>query len=588
MNTLTSVNVGLPRDVEWQGRLVHTGIWKRPVTGRVMARRLDLDGDGQGDLVGHGGEQRAVLVYQLDSYRHWESYLQRHDFEYGQFGENFTVDGLPDSEVCIGDRYRIGTAVFEVTQPRVTCYRVGLRMSNPQMPALLVSHQRPGFYFRVIEEGEVGAGDEIEKVTDGPERMTVAEVSSLLYLPAPRRDRLVRAASIPALSLGWKASLEALVAADDAGLHSGNAGLTPSIAPPPAWRGFHELRVSAVRGECTDVWSYVLTAEDQSVLPAPLPGQFVVVKLDHGHGSAPVLRSYSLSGPPDGGTYRISVKRTAGVGSRYLIDSTHVGDSVEVSAPRGSFTLAAGAPLPVVLLSAGIGITPVLAMLHALASDPAHAEREVWWCYGARNSSEHPFAEEVRALLHDLPKSHSLIVYSKPGPEDRLGQQYDALGHLDLSSLEALRVPKQAAFYLCGPPAFLADFTTGLLSWGVAEAGIHKEIFGPEGSVTPGIVSAPSKPPHPPPGEVGTGPQISFVRTGLTVPWNGRFHSLLELAEACDVPARWSCRTGVCHTCECGLIDGSLRYEPEPLEPPATGNALICCSTPASAIELDL
>src|SRR6266567_6558632 len=136
MARLLSVNVGLPRDIEWKGRSVHTAIWKNPVTGRCRVGRLNVDGDGQGDLGGHGGEQRAVFVYQLGSYRYWQEFLERDDFTYGQFGENFTVDGLPDDEVCIGDRYRIGTAEFEVTQPRVTCYRVGLRMGEPEMPAL--------------------------------------------------------------------------------------------------------------------------------------------------------------------------------------------------------------------------------------------------------------------------------------------------------------------------------------------------------------------------------------------------------------------------------------------------------------------
>src|SRR4030095_6223808 len=170
MAQLLSVNVGLPRDIPWRGKTVHTAIWKNPVQGRHMVRRLNIDGDGQGDLLGHGGEHRAVMVYQLDSYRYWETYFHRHDFDYGQFGENFTVDGLSDNEVCIGDRYRIGTALFEVTQPRVTCYRVGIRMNNPQMPALLTSSGRPGFYFRVLQEGEVGAGDEIVKVGEAKER----------------------------------------------------------------------------------------------------------------------------------------------------------------------------------------------------------------------------------------------------------------------------------------------------------------------------------------------------------------------------------------------------------------------------------
>ena len=164
MARLVSVNVGLPRDIEWKGRTVHTGIWKDPVRGRCRVSRLNLDGDGQGDLAGHGGEQRAVFVYQLESYRYWQEQLKRNDFVHGQFGENFTIEGLPDDAVCIGDRYQIGSALFEITQPRVTCYRVGIRMNEPRMPALLTSSGRPGFYFRVLQEGEVGAGDEIVKV----------------------------------------------------------------------------------------------------------------------------------------------------------------------------------------------------------------------------------------------------------------------------------------------------------------------------------------------------------------------------------------------------------------------------------------
>jgi MOSC domain-containing protein YiiM len=139
--------------VSWHGRTVHTGVWKAPVDGPVMVRRLNIDGDGQGDLGGHGGVHRAVFVYQLGSYNHWQRFLDRDDFTHGQFGENFTVDGLPDDEVCVGDRFRIGGALFEVSQPRVTCYRVGLRMDDPRIPALLVEHHRPGFYLRVLEEG---------------------------------------------------------------------------------------------------------------------------------------------------------------------------------------------------------------------------------------------------------------------------------------------------------------------------------------------------------------------------------------------------------------------------------------------------
>jgi ferredoxin-NADP reductase/MOSC domain-containing protein YiiM len=587
VSLLVSVNVGLPVDVEWQGKVVHTAVWKRPVAGRVMARRLNLDGDGQGDLAGHGGEHRAVMVYQLDSYRYWETHLQRHGFEYGQFGENLTVDGLADDEVCIGDRYRIGGALFEVTQPRVTCYRVGIRMNNSQMPALLVSHKRPGFYCRVIEEGEIGAGDEIVKVADGPERVTVQEIDGLLYLPGHSQDQLQRALRIPSLSAGWRGSLAALVAAEENHRQGGNAGLVPSSAPPPAWPGFRPLRVVAIERESVDVLSFVLESEDQSPLPAPLPGQFLVFKLQLDRGAAPILRSYSMSGSPGAGTYRVSVKRSTGIGSRYFHGSIREGDLLQVSAPRGGFTLAPGSN-PVVLLSAGIGATPVLAMLHSLAAPGIGSMREVWWCYGTRNGREHPFAAEARALLNSLPRSHAFVAYSKPEDADQQGQDYNASGHLTISLLQRLQVPKDADFYLCGPTAFLSDFTTELKSWSVPDSRIHSERFGAESSITPGIASTTSMPPHPPSGSVGAGPMVSFTRSGLTVPWSSQYGSLLEFAEACDIPVRWSCRTGVCHMCESGLIDGKIGYVPEPLEWPAEGNVLICCSFPLTAVELDL
>ena len=584
MASLISVNVGLPRDVEWQGKLVHTAIWKTSVSNRVMARRLNIDGDAQGDLAGHGGEHRAVMVYQLESYRYWEKYFGRTDFVYGQFGENLTVEGLPDDDVCIGDRYRIGGALFEVTQPRVTCYRVGIRMNNPQMPSLLVSHKRPGLYFRVIDEGESGAGDEIVKVVDGPERVSVSKVDGLLYLPGHAREDLARALRIPALSEGWKGSLLALLEAGDSG---GNAGLSPSPEPLPLWAGFQPLRVAAVQQECVDVRSFTLQSESGSPLPPSIPGQFLVIKLETGHSDVPILRSYSISGPSDSGAYRISVKRADGEGSHYIYDQVRAGDRLLVSAPRGSFALA-DLSKPVVLLSAGIGATPVLSMLHMLAAAQISPARQVWWCYGARNSSEHPFVDEVKNALERIPNSRSFVAYSKPSVHDRVGVECDSYGRLNVTTLRELKVPKDADFYLCGPAAFLSEFDSGLKEWGVMSANIHSETFGAESSLTPGIASRTSKSPHSPENLSGTGPNVSFTRSGLTVPWDARFGSLLELAEACDVPVRWSCRVGVCHTCESGIIDGQVEYAPDPLDRPPEGRVLICCAKPLSEIQLDL
>lgn len=587
MPKLLSVNVGLPREVEWQGKLVRTAIWKQSVPHRVYARQLNLDGDGQADLKGHGGEQRAVMVYQFDAYRYWEAQLGRNDFVYGQFGENFTVEDLPDNEVCIGDRYRIGSALFEVTQPRVTCYRLGIRMNHTQMPALLVSHRKPGFYFRVIEEGEVGAGDEIVKVAEGPGRMTVAELDALLYLPNPSRSRMAIAVSVPALSPGWRSSFEALLKAETEGIRNGNPGLTPAISPPPAWNGFRKLRVTEVRRETNDVTSLVLQAADGTALPRALPGQYLVLRIDPGPNAKAILRSYSLSGDSNSGTWRISVKRGSGPGSQYLVDASQIGDTLETSASRGDFVLRSGAR-PVVLLSAGIGVTPVLAMLHALARDRAVPSRGVWWMHGARNAREHAFAAEARELLAAIPGSHAVIAYSQPDPGDHLGTAFDIQGRLHLESLRKFGVPTEADFYLCGPAGFLADLQRDLASFGVRADAIHQEVFGPAPSAEPGTRQGEAKTPHPPVGSRGDGPVISFTRSGLSVPWDKRFKSLLEFAEACEIPVQWSCRTGVCHRCECGVLEGRLRYAPEPLDQPAAGNALICCATPESAIALEL
>jgi ferredoxin-NADP reductase/MOSC domain-containing protein YiiM len=586
MPKLLSVNVGLPREIAWQGKEVRTAIWKRPISGRVFARRLNLDGDAQGDLKGHGGEYRAVMVYQLEAYRYGERELGRNDFEYGQFGENFTVEGLADDEVCIGDRYRIGSAVFEVTQPRVTCYRLGIRMNNPQMASLVVSHRRPGFYFRVITEGEVGAGDEIQKIADGAERMSIVEIDSLLYSANHDLKRIAVATRIPALSSGWKGSFENFLQADKNGIHNGNPGLTPSISPLPAWEGFRRVKVVEVHRETNEVASVVFADLEGLPLPPALPGQYLALRCLPDKNSLPVVRSYSISGASDSGTYRISVKRGTGAGSRYVVDAARIGDKFEISAPRGEFVLRPGVR-PVVLLSAGIGVTPVLSMLHTLALESAKSPREVWWVHAARNAKEHAFAQEARQLLATIPGSRSAIAYSHPDPIDRPGDDFDIRGHWDLANLKKLDIPIQADFYICGPSPFLKDMNRDLISLGVPQNAIHQEVFGPTDRMEPGVTKIETKPPHSPV-PLGTGPIVSFTRSGLAVPWDARFKSILELAEACDIPVRWSCRTGVCHTCECGVLDGRLRYAPEPLDRPAPGYALICCSTPESPVELDL
>ncbi len=578
---LLSVNVGEPHEVQWRGRTVRTSIWKSEVSDRRWVSRLNVAGDAQADLAAHGGEHRAVYVYDVSAYRHWERELGRDDFMNGQFGENFTVRGLPDDEVCVGDRYRIGDALFEVTQPRVTCYKIGLRMDEPRMPALLYTHGRPGFYLRVVEEGEVGAGDAIERIAVGPGAMTVREVSGLLYLPGQTVAELERAVAIPALSEGWRHSFEALLEQAKQGA-GGNRGLAPPSSGPPAWTGLRPFRIARVVRESRSIASFVLEPVDGEPLPAFAPGQFLTVRVQPAGAPRALLRSFSLSAAPDAGHYRLSIKREPdGVVSPHLHDHIGPGDVIEVGAPRGLFTLdPADGDRPVVLLSAGVGATPVLAMLESLAA--SGSDREIWWIHGARNRAEHAFADEARRHLAALPRSRSHIRYSRPAMSDRPGRDYDAQGRVTLEVLQELAVPRAGDHYLCGPTVWMRELSDHLSTAGVAPERIHTEIFGSE------PLTGAERPPHPPAGPPGTGPVVAFTTSGLTVRWDPAFGSLLELAEACDVPVAWSCRTGVCHTCECGVVDGELAYLPDPLEPPEDGRALICCSQPTSDLALEL
>jgi MOSC domain-containing protein YiiM/ferredoxin-NADP reductase len=587
MARLLSVNVGLPRDIAWKGRTVRTGIWKDPVDGRCRVGRLNLDGDGQGDLAGHGGEQRAVFVYQIESYRYWQDQLNRTDFVHGQFGENFTIEGLPDDAVCIGDRYRIGRALFEITQPRVTCYRIGIRMNDPRMPALLTSSGRPGFYFRVLQEGEVGAGDEIVKVGEAHERMTVAEINALLYSSNHARDRLERALRIEALSPGWRSSFEALLQSQMTSARSGNAGLAPAAAAHPVAPGFWPLTVTGIDQESVDVVSLTMQSPNRQPLRPAMPGQYVVLRLRRTGGGSLFYRSYSLSGPLSTERYRISVKiePNAAAGT-YLREYVRVGDTLDVSSPRGSFILQPG-ERPVILLSAGIGATPVLAMLYALVA--ARSTRQVLWLYAARDRQHHPFADEVRRLMLALSHSRSYVCYSTPGSRDKMGEDFDATGRLSRSVFDEVGVPREADVYLCGPPRFMADMKEALAALGVAPERVHVELFNGSESMTPGVVRAPTRAPHLPKDDANTGSLVSFARSGIAAHWRASaYQSILELAEACDVPVRWSCRTGVCHNCESGLISGMVAYEPQPLEKPADGNLLVCCTQPIGDVVIDL
>ncbi|MBV9002651.1 MAG: hypothetical protein JO304_26590, partial [Solirubrobacterales bacterium] len=391
------------------------------------------------------------------------------------------------------------------------------------------------------------AGDPIELVARGAEEMTVREISALLYLPGHREERLRRALRVPALPEGWRGSFEALLEQGD---RPGNPGLTSAAASAAvAWTGMREFRVAEISDETRAIRALELEPIDDQPLPDYAAGQYVTVSLPRQDLERPLLRTYSLSSAGDARRWRISVKREpSGQAGKVIHDHLTAGEVLSLGAPRGDFTLPDDR-LPIVFVGAGIGITPLLAMLARLARKGD--TREVWWIYTARSAADVPHAAETQALLAQL-DARVLVHYT--GETGR---------RITVRDLRELCAPVDGHFMLCGPDRFMEDMAAGLTSDGVAPGRIHRESFATARSGN-------GRPAHVPDGPEGPGPEISFARTGLTVRWDPtRFPSLLDLAEACDVPVTWSCRTGACHLCESAVIAGGVEYAPEPLDAPA-------------------
>lgn len=208
---VVSVNVSTPKTVEHEGRMVSTGIYNEPVTGRIMVHKLNLDGDGQADLSVHGGVYKAVYAYDLNSYRYWRRELGRNELANGHFGENLTVEGMPDDQIHIGDAFRVGSAMLEVTQPRTPCFKLEMKMGLPGFSRQFLISGRLGFYLRILEEGEVGAGDPIERVQVGPERITVREFARLYYFDTDNQERIRQVLRLPLLPPEWRHGFEKLL-----------------------------------------------------------------------------------------------------------------------------------------------------------------------------------------------------------------------------------------------------------------------------------------------------------------------------------------------------------------------------------------
>jgi len=579
---LLSVNVSLPKQVPYKGKIITTGIYKEPVSDRVMVYALNVQGDGQADRKVHGGRDMAVYAYPFEHYIFWEETLGLSGFPFGQFGENLTVEGLTEGTVRVGDIFRVGGTLLQVTQPRIPCYKLALRMGEgTDFPKRFQDSGRLGFYLRVIKEGEFGAGDAIERVDTDGRSVTIAEFIHIYLHETHDPDSLRRVLASRGLGDAWRIYLEKMLE---------KAEPTPG---PGGWEGYRTFVVDRKVPESETITSFYLVPEDGGPLRSFNPGQFLTFRLDIPGQSKPITRTYTISDRPDTGYYRVSIKRETptahrpdappGLSSNYFHDHVQPGAKLCVKAPRGEFWLDPGDDTPVVLVSAGVGLTPMISMLNGIVA--AGSERPVWFIHGSRNSRERAMGEHLRRLAAEHDNVHLYVRYSRPEPGDIEGQSHDGFGHVTVDVLKELLPPAAYDFYLCGPTPFMRSLYNGLLDWGVAEGRIHYEFFGPASVLKAGAEKAPTQVTD---DRGSPNFNVVFDQSGVTVAWDPGVDSILELAEAHGLRPDYSCRSGICHTCMCKLIAGEVSYVVEPADLPDPGHVLICCSRPVSDVIVGL
>jgi len=367
------------------------------------------------------------------------------------------------------------------------------------------------------------------------------------------------------------------------------------MAENRAWEGYRTFVVERKTPESETITSFYLAPEDGGALPAYRPGQFLGFSLDVPGRMTPVIRTYTISdSPADGSHYRLSIKREPspadqpdvppGVSSNFFHDHVDVGSKLQVRAPTGDFALRPDGKGPVVLLSGGVGCTPMISMLNAIAD--AGATRDVWFIHGVRSGSEHAFGSHVRELAatHDNIRAH--ICYSRPDPSDELGKDYDSQGHVSIDLLKELSVETDPQFFLCGSTPFMKSIYNGLIDWGVDEFQIVYEFFGTASELREKSAADKAAEMGVTPGETH---QVEFRQSGVTATWTAEAGTLLDLAEANGVDPDFICRAGMCHTCLSTLLDGETAYVVDTVVPPmGDDEVLICSARPKSDVVIDV
>ena len=573
-----SVNLGLPRTVQWKGKTVSTAIFKTPVSDRITLRFLNLDGDRQADLSVHGGRDKAVYAYPAEYYAYWHREFPDMALPWGMFGENLTTEGLREDDLQVGDRLRIGTAEVVVTQPRMPCFKLGLRFGRDDIVKRFLASGHTGFYFRVITDGEVQVGDPIVLIERTAGSVVVSEITRLYARDKDDLKGLRRIADVATLPGDWRDYFKEQI---------DRVAARPRRRPAqtPSWAGFRTFTLREKVREGDNVSSFRFVPEDGRPLPSYLPGQYLTVRVYIPGVERPVVRSYSLSDTARTDHYRLTIKRVAqraeelcaapGLVSTYFHDRLAVGDRIEAKAPAGTFTVDVRQhDQPLVLIGGGIGLTPLLSMLNSIVA--AESPRETWLLYGVRDDREHIMRAHLESIAQAHPNVHLHVFYSRPAREIDGADIH--IGRIDLGAMQRLIPPKTYDFYVCGPPAMMDSVTRGLEAWGVPVDRVHTEAFGPA-SVRQAVRGPAAQP--------DCGVDVTFARSGVSAQWSRCESPLLELAEEYSVAIDFGCRAGSCGTCVTRVLSGAVRYLHQPNAPLEADEVLPCIAVPAEPLTLD-
>jgi ferredoxin-NADP reductase/MOSC domain-containing protein YiiM/ferredoxin len=565
------VNAGPLKPLVVQGDTMPTGFYKEAKSGPVKVHRMGLEGDAR--VYAAGDPNRAVLFYQAHYYDYWRKELKR-EIPNGMFGENITFEGWDNEDFCIGDELQIGTVRLRITQSRHPCIKLGVRMEDRGFPIKFLKSLKLGFHCSVLEEGTLAAGDQIKLVYRAAHPLHLQDFAIPTALEPNNLAGLERILACPELIPQLRIRVERL--------------WRRSAGRLDGWREYRPLKIRNISHECEDVASFDLESANGEELPKFDGGQFLTIQLHIPGEQRPVVRTYTIAGRSESGKgYTLAVKRerredgTFGVASSYLLGKTKVGDIINALPPRGNFIVEPGSR-PIVLLSAGIGVTPTLAMFEQLKTSPLH--RGVYFLHGARRGDQHIFGAKVRKIAAGWAEAHLFVKYSQPTAFDLDNAEMDGSGHITIEDVERVLPSLEADYYICGPVCFMQDLVRGLVARGVLKERIKYEFFGTgellfeEESVAPGepVMDAEGKPII-----------VTFAKAGISVPWTDNAPNILVLAERNGIRPPQSCRNGLCEVCVCRLDSGQVRYDGDIINPPGEGEVMICCATPTTSVMVD-